>query len=455
MKKPIVLLLLFLASSLNAQISVEPAFKDGDRLCFIGNSITHGGAYHNFFQIYNATRFPAEKVAYFNAGVAGDVADGMINRFEKDILIHKPTHAFLMTGMNDVGRLLYFNGKANAEVLKKRKLALDNYFKKTEILAQLLIKNNIKPIFITPSIYDQTAKIKRTNDFGTNDALAICAEHIRQLAQKYDATVVDFYKEMNRINEREQAKDTTFTIVGPDRIHPGELGHLVMAFEVIKTIAPTNLISKTVINARKSSAEESINSEVVVSKKRKSLEFKLLEKSLPFPIKENLQKVNNLAPINEIINNQMLRVKGLKKGDYNLLIDDVKIENFSNKEFKKGINLANYYNTPQYVQAMKVLEIVNKYHKIQDSLRTLSFIEYRMLKNYKGSNSLEKKKEFLYAENAKSKGKSWYEWDRKNINKYFQILPREKKLWKRLSEVRNEIYLANKPEWHTFKIVKN
>ncbi|ARV16576.1 SGNH/GDSL hydrolase family protein [Polaribacter sp. SA4-12] len=454
MKKYTFILLLFIVCNLQSQNSNISTFKKGDRIVFIGNSITHDGRYHNFFQIYNATRFPNEKVAYFNAGIAGDVANGMIRRFESDILVHKPTHAFLMTGMNDVNRWLYTDKKPDANNLKQRQETLDKYILQTEELAKRLVENNINPIFITPSIYDQTGIQNTTNDFGTNDGLSTFALHIKRMAKKYNAPLVDFQNIMLSINKKEQAKDSTFTIVGPDRIHPQDIGHLVMAFEMIRTIAPTEYISKTIIDARKNKVKESFNSEVVFEEKSNDFEFKMLEKSLPFPIKEAFQKVNKLVPLNKTLNNEILVVKRLKKGNYKLLIDDDEIGFFACDDLKRGINLANYQNTPQYKQAIKVSEIVNVYHKTQDSLRNITFVEFKMMGDYKGDNTLASKKEFLIAKNEKDIGKSWYEWNKKNIQKYFVILPKEKELWRKLKMYRDEIYTANKPKWHRFKLVK-
>ncbi len=452
MKNYTMVFFVFIAIALNAQNKNNPTFKEGDRIVFIGNSITQDGRYHNFFHLYNATRFPNEKVAYFNAGIAGDVAGGMLHRFNYDILERKPTHAFLMTGMNDVNRFLYSGEKPDAKNLKQRKEALNSYMLKTEEIAKRLVENGIKPIFITPSIYDQTGTQERNNDFGTNDALAFCAEHIKKMGEKYDAIVVDFHSFMETINKREQAKEKDFTIVGPDRIHPQDLGHLIMGFEMMKTVSPTTYVSNIVVNSLKKKVEEAFNAKVVFTNK---LEFKVLESALPFPLENDLsEKANKITPINRTINNQFLRINKLKEGNYTLMIDNVSLGEFTSKVLKTGVNLSDYKATPQYKQAEKVAEIVNKYHKTQDSLRNITFIEFRMLRDYKGEDTFEAKKEFLLAENAKSIGKSWHDWNLKNIKKYFTIKPKEDALWKRLKVIRDEIYSTNKPKWHTYKLIK-
>lgn len=446
------LFLVFFIQS-NAQTNT-PIFKDGDKICFIGNSITHGGLYHNFFQLYNATRFPNEEVEYYNCGIAGDQAQGMIDRFKEDILSHKPTHAFLMTGMNDINRTLYFSSEHDAENLAKQKEALDNYFQRTETLAKLIIDKGIKPIFMTPTIYDQTAELERFNDYGANDALAICAEHIRKLAKKHNAPLVDLHKAMQGINSKAQIKDPSFTIVGPDRIHPGDLGHLIMAFEIIKTVEPSEYISKMVLNLNKQKIIEAFNTDITFENNATHLEFKAKEKALPFPLKQNLQQSLEILKIKNKLNQELFAVEKLKKGNYKLLIDDIEIGTFSSKSLKKGINLAEFTNTPQYQQALKVSDLIDEYHKTQDSLRTIPFINYRMLGNYEGPNTLESKKDYLLAENKKAIGKSWQPWNLQQINKYFAIAPLEKALQTKLKKIRQKIYSINNPVWHNFKLVK-
>ncbi|WP_297805431.1 SGNH/GDSL hydrolase family protein, partial [uncultured Polaribacter sp.] len=178
-------------------------FENGNTICLLGDSITHGGQFHEFLQLYYATRYPNLKLTFINCGIAGDNAEGMIYRLDKDVLIHKPSHVFLMTGMNDVIRTLYFEGKASDEIIKKRKIALFEYKKNTDVLAEKFEASGISPIYLTPSIYDQYSKIEKENDLGCNDALIECSDHIKSIAYQYDATVVDLNTPMKNIMERE------------------------------------------------------------------------------------------------------------------------------------------------------------------------------------------------------------------------------------------------------------
>ncbi|MBL6829474.1 MAG: GDSL family lipase, partial [Puniceicoccaceae bacterium] len=90
--------LLSLGTPLKASV---PPFQHGDRVAFIGDSITHGGRYHADIYLYHATRFPNRPFVIHNCGISGDTAPGTNIRFESDIAVHRPTVATIMLGMND------------------------------------------------------------------------------------------------------------------------------------------------------------------------------------------------------------------------------------------------------------------------------------------------------------------------------------------------------------------
>jgi lysophospholipase L1-like esterase len=171
----------FNIQELNAQQKNSKTFESGDTICFLGDSITHGGQFHEFLQLFYATRYPNIALTFYNCGIAGDNAEGMSFRFKDDVLVHNPSHVFLMTGINDVIRTLYFEGQASDEVIRKRKNALAVYKQNTDILAGTFEASQITPIYLTPPIYDQYSKIEKENNLGCNDALIECSDYIKSV----------------------------------------------------------------------------------------------------------------------------------------------------------------------------------------------------------------------------------------------------------------------------------
>ena len=135
---------------LQAQTTI-PRFEEGERVVFVGNSITHGGHYHSFIWLYYMTRFPDKPITIMNAGIGGESAWDMKDRLDYDVFNRKPTYVTLTFGMNDTGYDIYM--KDNAKELSEQRIAksLESY---REIEERLLAKNKIKKVLIGGSPYE-------------------------------------------------------------------------------------------------------------------------------------------------------------------------------------------------------------------------------------------------------------------------------------------------------------
>jgi len=438
------------------QNNIEPFFDNKDRICFLGNSITHGGQYHEFVQLFYATRYPNTKVSFRNCGISGDVATGMLGRLEEDVLSQKPTHVFLMAGMNDVIRTLYFKGKASEEVLKKRQEALENYFIKTDLLVTKLVKNNITPVFLTPTIYDQYSKIEKENNMGCNDALQICVQHIKGLAKKYQAAIVDFNSPMKEIMQEGLKKDSLFTIIGADRVHPGTTGHFIMAYEILATLEHASFVSKIEIDMARKSKVKTENCELSqLSKNKEGISFKCKENSLPFPLNRATNDATDYVPFMEEFNQELIKIKNLDPGVYNLTIGGVPISSYSSALLKDGINLAINPKTPQFKQAAQVMRLCDEYRKTSYQLRAVPYIKFKYLNDYRGEQNALATRAFLNKKLMPLKGKSYHGYIKKSMDEYFETLPRLDSLENRLLEIHNSIYVVNKPKSLVWNLVKN
>lgn len=435
-----------------------PVFQNGDRVCFVGNSITNNAQFYNFVNLYYATRYPEKKVVFINCGVSGDVTQGVINRMESDILINKPTWSVLMIGMNDVKVGLYAKSKQNEEgIEEKKEKALELYRKNLEIIIQKLLEGGRKLILQKPSIYDQTAEGTTENFLGANDALRKCAHFTQVLADKYNLPVVDYWTIMTDLNARVQQKDPTATIIGPDRVHPGAPGHMIMAYQFLKSTGGSRYVSKIVIEkGPKRSNRGSVNVKVSdVSVKKGGLSFKALEGSLPFPVIEEAEPALKLVPFAEEFNRQILKVTNIPPGKYDLFIDEQKIENFSYEDIRNGIDLAGAKNTPQYRQAIDIMLLLNDYRKTQSMLRNIRTMEIHHLPDSLKNAALVIQESFLISRlEEKYKGSPQYNYYQGQFKSYVANKPQQKKIEETLPELVERIYQTNKPIVHTYKLVK-
>jgi lysophospholipase L1-like esterase len=442
---------------LRADVAPEAVkFKDGDRVCFIGDSITHGGGfgYHSQIALFYATRFPQMRVGYWNCGISGDSASGAVRRYAWDIAPHKPTVATLMLGMNDVSRNLYSKTLSGAKVEAQRQGAIENHVANMAGLAELLAKDGAKIIFITPSIYDQTGTQQTENLFGVNFALAICGYEARKLASKYNAGVADFHRPLNLLNAEGQAKDPNYTIIGADRVHPGAPGHLVMAYAFLKAQGMTGCVSRVEINAAGKDLTRQENCSVGnLQCKDGGVTFDCLEKALPFPVDGGAKPALDLVPFSEELNQELLKVGGLDGGNYELLIDGQSVLKRTAGEFAQGINLALEADTPQYKQALQVLADLKTRADIYSSkLRTFAAVRHFLLSKLKDRSPEAERK--ALEENLEMNKKTQFTYGVMQIENYMKYAPDEAKFQKTVDELLEKVYSENQPRSHRFELRK-
>jgi lysophospholipase L1-like esterase len=361
-------------------------FKDGETVCFLGDSITHGGRYHGLICDYYATRFPDRTVRFVNAGVPGDTAWGALNRLQADVIDKKPTSVAIMFGMNDVGRGNYVAEPTAAQKAAHQR-AQDGYRTSMEKLVGRIRAEAGEPklFLITPSPFDQTCVNSRTNNQpGCNDGLGRCAATVRDLAAKNSAALVEFYEPMTALNLEQQKKDPTYTIVGADRVHPGVPGHLMMAWLFLKAQGAPAIVSKVTVDAASGLTAESVNAEVTaVAKKDGGVTFTMLEKALPFPIPASAKPVLSLLPIERDLNQETLSVTGLKPGKYELRIDGAAVGQYTEGDLAEGVNLASNERAPQVKQALEVARANEARRGAESQTRSLLSMRRSLEPRYK------------------------------------------------------------------------
>ncbi len=354
--------------------SPVPAFKKGDRVCLIGDSIT-GGAYCGTIILFYVLRFPDARVEFANCGLSGDESGGALRRFDWDIAVHKPTVSTIMFGMNDTHHKDYGEDKGGEEFQARRRKSLDDYASNMDVLARRLTEAGSRVIFITPSMYDQTGSQKVKSLVGVNDALAECGEIERGLAGRYHAAVVDFNGTMTRLNAEWQAKDPDFTLVGPDRVHPGEVGHMVMAYLFLKAQNLSACVASMGVDARKFAVVKSERCAITsVRSEEGGVGFDCHARSLPFPVQEAARKALELVPFVEELDRETLAVDGLDAGRYDVVIDGALVGEWAAEELKGGVNLALNPRTPQHQQAREVKAFLDKQQALTRQLRTAASV---------------------------------------------------------------------------------
>lgn len=446
--------LFFLCCLLGSLSSTAQFFKKGDRVCFVGNSITHNGDYWHNVQLYYSTRYPQLGVQFFNCGISGDVTGGILRRMDHDILVHRPTWAVIMIGMNDVNRPLYDAKRKNeAGIREKQQAALATYRKNLDSIIRIFLAKNIRVVLQTPSIYDQTSKMAGNNLRGVNDALKVCAGYAREFAGRDSLLVVDYWGMLTKLNAEVQATDSTATLIGKDRVHPGGVGHLLMAWEFLKTIkAPATVANIVADRDMKSSQAKSQQCTISdFSRKDGQVQFTALEKALPFPVREDQLKATELVPFADNLNREILKFNFLVPGNYVLSIDDVEIGRFFSGELERGINLANVQQTPQYQQALKVQALLQKRWQLEGQLRALRLIEHRYINTLPGNENIETVRRFYDTAHAHKPDSDYV---KKMFVTYLDSKPREAQIRQQWERSLDSLPALSKPRPHRYMLKK-
>jgi hypothetical protein len=437
----------------------SPIFKNGDQVVFVGNSITNHGGFHHDIALFYATRYPTQNIHVINSGISGNRAINVVNRMDSDVLNNHPNWSVIKLGMNDVQKELYTKEAwAKPGIADERQKAADVYRRDYEIIIKTLLKNNSKIILQTPTIYDQTASIP-TNEklIGRNDGLKEYAGYIKEFGKKYNLPVVDYWAIMNDITQKVQATDSTATIIGMDRVHPGAVGHFIMAYQFLKTTGVQTEVAIIALTAGKNTSGGSFNVKISDLKSSSAaISFTCLENSLPFPIPQGADWALKLVPFTDDLNKEMICVKGLTPDNYQLKIDGQLAGTYTAKELAAGVNLALNKNTPQYAQSQKVLHYFEDYWKLEATTRYIRGMEMGRLQAKKIYTLPQAQQYFAEAVAAiKDTTTATYK-DLISFRNTF--LPAKAKQAESLAQMKvlhNLIYKDNQPIPHHFEIIKN
>jgi len=445
-------------AALTAQAQVQP-FQQNDRVIFVGNSITEAGAYVSYVYLYYMTHFPDRKLVIMNGGIGGDKAADIYRRLDYDVLARQPNVLVLTFGMNDTG-YFEFNGNDAEKTARERIAASRRNYQLVE--QRLLQLPRIRKILMSSPPYDETAKISGNLFPGKHRAMQEIVRFQEAAARKNNWPFVDLFYPMTKLNARLQQKDSTFTLIGPDRIHPSNAGHLVMAALFLKSQGLSGQpVADVRINAAVGKLQQAANCKVSnLAATAGRVSFSYLAASLPFPIDTvariwgNDQKQSDALswiPFTEDFNREMLQVAGLQPGEYTLQIDGHAIGTWSAAAFAKGINLATQPETPQYRQAVSIMQLNLRRAEIEARLRRYYWVQ---------SNFFDKKHMLLQDDAAaldsirkyaRTDGMLRFHEENYETAMYKEL----RTLWQQeIDTIIHLIYRLNKPVSHKIEIIK-
>ncbi|MFM7315370.1 MAG: SGNH/GDSL hydrolase family protein [bacterium] len=252
----------FFAADAPAHPRYQP--KAGERIVFLGDSITQGGSYVAYLETLLRLRFPAQYLEIHNHGISSETISGTSEldhnprrpwaheRFTRDVTDWKPDTVFSCFGMND--------GNYHPFVAEKFEKYQEGI---KRLIARTRDEAKASRLFIsTPPPYD--ADQRKIGDpeatyYGYRYPYVnydqTLAEYARWLLtlQNSGQPVVDLHTRVNAHLKARRVSKVSFTMM-PDAVHPNATGHALMAIVIAEGIGLAGPRDSLVINAADHSA---------------------------------------------------------------------------------------------------------------------------------------------------------------------------------------------------------
>ena len=342
---------------------------DGDRVVFLGDSITEQRLYTTYIEAYALSRHPTWTLTFRNTGWGGDTSwlrqryhtdegqlfaadpesqGAMIKKavdfgMERDVLPLKPTVVTIDFGMND-----HYYQAFRPDILRA-------YLASQTEIARVLGDNGSRVAFVTP----QPIEDKRPDPDQDirNISLRKFSEALRDLAPREKALFADEFDPYMQA----MLRSASATIGGGrDAVHPGPPGHTIMAWAILKALGATPLVSSATIDRQNSKVGDTERCQISnLSAIGETVSFDRLDEALPMPVDPKAEAVLSLIPFTHDLNDYELKVTGLPEGKYSVSIDGTLAATVSADDLAKGWNLA-YTAGPITEQAQRLLKLVFK-----------------------------------------------------------------------------------------------
>jgi lysophospholipase L1-like esterase len=319
-------------------------FKDGDRVLFLGDSITEQYHYSSDIETYLTTRFPKWRLQFLNAGIGGDTATGGANRFKTHVLDEKPTALTINFGMNDGGY-----GKFNQD-------SCNRFILNTEKMLEAAKAAGIRVTLCSPNAVDRRYKSNGAEYLETQKQFYA---PLAASAEKFGFPFVDQYATTRATFEKMEADKADNVKPFPDGFHTASSGGLMMAHAILTGMKAPALVSDVSIDVPTSKTTAKACQVTGLSADPAALEFDRLDQALPLSIPE---EYGSLLPyLNQLkdLNWYGLKVTGLASGKYAVSIDGAEVAQYTAEELASGVNLGLATKGPIWEQGKKVRDLIN------------------------------------------------------------------------------------------------
>jgi lysophospholipase L1-like esterase len=319
-------------------------FQKGDRIVFLGDSITEQYQYSTYLELYLTTRFPGWNLTFLNAGIGGDTATGGANRLQHHVLEEKPTALTIDFGMND-GAYGGFDTKREA-----------GYVKNTEKMLEEARRAGVRVGLISPNAVDPESNPGLNRYLETQQRFYA---PLREIADRYHARFVDQYAVTRKVLARIHEDDAEVNPF-PDGVHTSPAGGLLMAHTILVGLDAPALVSSADINAASKGARTEACTVDKLEASADHVAFDRLDDALPMPVQKDwVPLLPYVRRLNDL-NRYELKVTGLNDAKYKLLIDGQEVGRYTARRLARGVNLGSLTHGPIHEQGQKALRAIHE-----------------------------------------------------------------------------------------------
>jgi len=330
--------------------------RDGDRVVFLGDSITEQRLYTTYLEAYWLTRYPTYKLTFRNVGWGGDTS-WLRRRFQtdentlfaappeeqqalvekavaaglgRDVLPLKPTVVTINFGMNDHSYQPFRQDICNA------------YIRSQTQLAKTLKASGARVALITPQPLEE--RRPDPDQDARNQSLRKFSDALKAVSVAEGVAFADQFDPYMALMLKARAGNPNVTIGGGDVIHPGPAGQMIMAWAILKGLGMPSLVSRVALDVTRPQGKMGVvaqNAKVSnVTWAKGVLGFDRLDGALPMPVDERAEPALAHIPFLDELNRYELTVTGLKADYYDVQIDGESICGVTREELAKGWNMA-------------------------------------------------------------------------------------------------------------------
>ena len=216
---------LFLALTAPAVSADPPSLKKGERIIFLGDSITEAGTRTKGYVTLIKTALDEKHkdlgIEVIGAGISGNKVPDLLRRLDKDVLLKKPTLVVVYIGINDV-----WHGQKDPKLGTTK----DKYEAGlTEVVGKIKA-TGARVVLCTPTVIGE----KRSNNL--DGRLDEYSNISRKVAREAEIPLCDLRAAFRDYLVKNNKDDKAQGIFTTDTVHLNDAGNKLVAETILKTI---------------------------------------------------------------------------------------------------------------------------------------------------------------------------------------------------------------------------